>query len=251
MNLMRSEFLKSKRTLMRKLLVLAPLFFLLMALPQKLLMPADYWRPWQLILDLVYNWWPLIFVPMGTALLAALAESQERKAGHYRGLRSRPLHPARLWIAKVLVMGFHTLSATLVLIAAIVLSGLITASGGIPWGRIFAGGFTVWLVSLAIIPLHLWAAAWKGTIFGMAVGLIGLASGAAAAASPYWVYVPWSWPIRLMCPIIGVHPNGTLLDAASPLRNSSVIPEGIVLSLAAFLLFTWLTAAWFSRREVR
>jgi len=48
------------------------------ALPQKLFMPENYLRPWQLILDLVFNWWPVVFIPMGLALFAALTESQEK-----------------------------------------------------------------------------------------------------------------------------------------------------------------------------
>ena len=56
--------------------------------------------------------------------------------------------------------------------------------------------------------------------------------------------------MRLMCPIIGVHPNGVLLSPDSPLRNASVIWAGTVLSLGIFLVLTLLTGIWFERREV-
>ena len=85
----------------------------------------------------------------------------------------------------------------------------------------------------------------------MAIGVIGFIVGVLAAGESYWVYVPWSWPTRLMCPIIGVHPNGTLLDASDPLRDFSVIPIGIVLAIIAFIIFTILTSIWFSKREVK
>src|SRR5690554_3833922 len=140
MNILQSEFLKYKRTFTRRLILLAPIFFIFMALPQKLFMPADYLRPWQLILDLVFNWWPVIFIPMGLALFAALTAAQEKKAGNYRGLRVRDISPAHLWVAKIVIMGFHTLISTLVLIVTTVISGLITGSGSIPWFKIFAGG---------------------------------------------------------------------------------------------------------------
>jgi len=78
-----------------------------------------------------------------------------------------------------------------------------------------------------------------------------LIAGVVAAAKPYWIYVPWSWSTRLMSPIIGVHPNGTLLEPASPLLDPLVIPIGIVISLVALVIFTFITAVWFSRREVR
>jgi len=250
-NILQSEFLKYKRTFTRRLILLAPVFFIIVALPQKLFMPEDYLRPWQLILDLVFNWWPVIFIPMGLALFAALTESQEKKAGNYRSLRVRYIPPACLWIAKVIIMGCHTLMSTLVLIGATVISGLITGVGSIPWFKIVAGGFTTWIASLAIIPLQLWIATWKGTFASMTMGLLGLIAGVIAAAGPYWIYVPWSWPTRLMSPIIGVHPNGTLLESTSPLLNATVIPQGIIVSIISLIILTLITAVWFNKKEVK
>jgi len=249
-NILQSEFLKYKRTFTRRLILLAPMFFIIVALPQKLFMPENYLRPWQLILDLVFNWWPVVFIPIGLALFAALMASQEKKAGNYRSLRVRDISPAHLWIAKIVIMGFHTLISTLVLIGATVISGLITGGGSIPWFKIVAGGFTTWIVSLAIIPLQLWMATWKGTFASIAMGFLGLIAGVVAAPESYWIYVPWSWPIRLMSPIIGVHPNGTLLESTSPLLNASVIPLGLIISIVSLIILTFITAVWFNKREV-
>lgn len=251
MKIIRSELLKYRRTFTRKLMVLAPLFFGLYALPQKLLMPPDFLRPWQLLIDMIYNWWPVLFIPLGIALFAALMASQEKKAGNYRSLRAHHISPSRLWVGKITVMAVHSLLTTVILMTVIVISGFITAGGAIPWLKILAGGFIIWLVSLSLIPIQLWAASWKGTFFSMAVGFIGLIAGVAAAAKSYWIYVPWSWATRLMCPIIGVHPNGTLLGASDPLRDASVIPIGIPLSMIVFVIGTILTAIWFEKREVK
>jgi len=249
-NILQSEFLKYKRTFTRRLILLAPVFFIIFALPQKLFMPESYIRPWQLILDLVFNWWPVVFIPIGLALFAALTESQEKKAGNYRSLRARDISPARLWIAKVIIMGYHTLISTLVLIGSTVISGLITGGGSIPWFKIIAAGLTSWIVSLAIIPLQLWMATWKGTFASLAMGFFGLIAGVIAAPESYWIYIPWSWPTRLMSPIIGVHPNGTLLESTSPLMNASVIPQGIIISIVSLIILTFITAVWFNKREV-
>lgn len=251
MNIIQAEYLKYKRTFTRRLIVLAPLFFIIIALPQKFLMPANYLRPWQLLLDQIYNWWPVIFIPVGTALFAALVQSQEKKAGNYRSLLTHNVSRAAIWMGKIVVMAWHTLMATLVLMASIIISGLITAGGSIPWLKIFAGGFTIWFVSLSIIPLQLWAATWKGIAASMTMGTLGLMAGVTAAPQAYWIYVPWSWPTRLMCPIIGVHPNGTILEPGNQLLDPSVILPGFVVSLVAFIIFTSITARWFNKREVR
>lgn len=83
------------------------------------------------------------------------------------------------------------------------------------------------------------------------MGFIGLVVGVIAAPKPYWVYVPWSWATRLMCPIIGVHPNGVHLETSDLLRSPSVIPIGIILALATLIILTMITAVWFNRRELK
>lgn len=251
MNGLQSELIKYKRTFTRKLIVLAPLFFVLQALPQRLFMPVDYLRPWQLITDLVFNWWPIIFLPLGMALFAALTDAQEEKAGNYRGLRAHSTPPRHIWVNKVAAIALHTLLATLVLAVSAVLAGLITAKGAVPWTEIVTASIVSWIVSLVLIPIQLWAATWKGMFFSMALGFAGMLAGAFAAAQSYWLAVPWSWTTRLMCPIIGVQPNGLLLEAADPLRDASVIPIGIGLSLIVFIVITAITALWFSKREVK
>lgn len=70
------------------------------------------------------------------------------------------------------------------------------------------------------------------------------------ASESYWMYIPWSWGMRLMCPIVGVHPNGVPLEKGSPLLDPSVIPMGIAISIVIFLLLSFATAFWFSRKEV-
>lgn len=248
---LKSERLKYRRTFARRVLLLSPLFFIMIAMVQTLYAPVDFVRPWELLLSLIYNWWPVIFIPLGIALFAALVALQEKKAGNYRNVRVHNLSPSVIWISKVILMAYHTLLATLMLIAVTIITGLITARGEIPWGKIFAGGLTLWITSLVVIPLQLWAATWKGTFFSMAMGLVGFFAGVLAAPESYWVYVPWSWPTRLMCPIIGVHPNGVLLEPSSPLNSASVIPIGIMLSVVVFIIFTILTAMWFNKREVK
>jgi len=251
MQILRAESLKYRRTFTRRLVLSAPLFFILLAFLVKILIPQNLMRTWQLLLILIYNWWPVLFIPIGIALFAALVASQEKRAGNYRNVKVHLLSPSLIWAGKMIMMALHTLLATLVLIVAVLISGLIAAEGEVPWTEIFAGGFALWVTSLVLIPIQLWAATWKGTLLSMGVGLIGMIAGVLSAPKTYWIYVPWSWPTRLMAPIIGVHPNGIPLEASDPLRDPSAIPIGIGLSLATFILFTLLTAMWFQRREVR
>ncbi|MDO4766180.1 MAG: lantibiotic immunity ABC transporter MutE/EpiE family permease subunit [Eubacteriales bacterium] len=251
MKVISSELLKYKRTLTRKLIVGIPLFFSIQSAAGVLLMPKGIVRTWDLVIAMVFNVWTVMFLPFGMALFAFLVDNQEQKAGHYRSLLARPNSPVHIWLGKIIVMAFHALLSTGVLVVAILISGMITARGQIPWDKIIMGSIVSWTVSLALIPMQLWAATWRGLFASMALGFIGFLMGVVSALTSYWVFIPWAWGIRLMSPMIGVHPNGTLLEAGDKLLDTSIIPVGIGISLLAFVVITMLSALWFNRREVK
>lgn len=252
-----SEILKYKRTFMGKLIVFIPLFFAVYALVVSVIMQNPMAEAngnnsigWAKILTLVFNWWPFLFLPLGYALFAVLVAAQEKKAGNYRALRSHDVSPAMLWIHKIAGMAIYGLLSTLVLTIAVSTAGLVTAAGPFPIGKILAGGMTCWLASLVLIPIQLWAATLGGTFLSMGMGFGGMILGIIAAPTYLWIVCPWSFATRLMCPMIGIHPNGTVLSAGDPLLSASVVPVGIVVSLIAVVVFTLLTSVWFAKREV-
>lgn len=256
MNRLKSELLKYKRTFMGKLIVFIPIFFVLYAciteatLLKNPLSQSSSWS-WDNLLVLIFNSWPFVFLPLGMGLFATLVAGQERKAGNYRTLCAYNVSPMTIWINKVMAMSVYTLLSTLVLIVVTIMSGLFLSEGEIPFGKIIAGGFTCWFVSLSLIPIQLWAATWKGTLLSMGIALVGMMVGVLTAIKSLWIAVPWSWAMRLMCPIVGVHPNGTILETGNPLLDSSVIPFGIIISLVVFVIITVITGIWFNRREVK
>jgi ABC-2 type transport system permease protein len=247
----RSELLKQRRTFSRKLVIFAPMAFLLMVIPARMLSVPAGTPVWQIILTQVFNWWPVLFVPLGTALLAGLAQQQENKAGRYRGLRAHSLPPSIILVGKVGGIAIHLLLASLILMAVTLARGLLTASGPAPWKLIVISSLMIWTAGLAIIPIQMFFAAWKGMAVSMGVGLAGMILGVIFAPTGNWIWVPWAWPLRLMCAVVGVHPNGVGLEPGDPLLDPSVIPVGLLLSGIAFLALTVLTAWWFGNREVR
>jgi ABC-2 type transport system permease protein len=251
MNIVASERLKYKRSFAKKFALAAPLFFVLYGAVIRFLLPDQSNLPWKLLLSMIFNWWPVLFIPMGTALLCTLAENREKKAGNYRSLCSNNISIPKLWVSKILVIGYYMLASSVVLIFAAVAAGLLTAGGDVPLADIVGSSLLIWLVSLGLVPVHLFAAARFGAFGGLASGIAGIVAGVLAADRPFWIAVPWSWPIRLMSPMIGVHPNGVLLDPGDPLLDPSVIPAGIAASLLFLAAGSALTAHWFAGREVR
>jgi lantibiotic protection ABC transporter MutE/EpiE family permease subunit len=250
LKLMQSENLKYKRSFSRKLVLIAPLFFILFAGVIKSQVKTEQVTYWRLYLSMVFNWWPVLFIPIGIALLCALGEGREKKAGGYRSLLTNNISVPLLWLSKVAVLALHLLLTSAVLVASVLVAGLILGLGAPPFGIMVGAGALIWLVSLSLIPVELFFAAWKGNVAAILLGIAGSVGGVLAAPKSYWVFTPWSWPVRLMCPVVGVHPNGAMLEANSPLWNSSVIPVGIVVSLIFFAVTALLTSVWFSKREV-
>jgi len=250
-NLIAAERLKYKRSFAKKLALAAPLFFALYGAVIRFYLPDQTMLPWRALLAMIFNWWPVLFVPIGVSLLCVLAENREKKAGNYRSLRANPINPGKLWLSKIVVLGYYQLLSSVVLIIAAAAAGLLTAGGSVPLMKIAAASLLIWLVSLSLIPIHLFAAARFGAFGGLALGIAAMPAGVLAAAKPYWIAVPWSWPTRLMAPLIGVHPNGVPLQPGDPMLEPSTIPLGIAASLLFLIVSSALTAGWFAGREVR
>ena len=147
-------------------------------------------------------------------------------------------------------MAVYSLISTFVLVIVTLITGCVTVKGFLPLTQIIEAALVCWISMLALFPIQLWAATRGGVFLSMGMGFIGVVVGVVVAPLPFWFIIPWSWATRMMCPIVGIHPNGLILDAGNPLLNFSVVPVGILLSLIAATLLTLLTAAWFKHREV-
>lgn len=249
LSVIRSEWLKYRRTLTPWFIVGGPLLLALAEFVFSLIAPAG--RTWRLTLLTVYNWWVVLGLPLGSALLAALASSYERRSGAWRVLRSHPLSPSRLYSAKFAVLALHTAIATALFAVFILLTQFWHLRGSVPWGKLVLGTTVSWVSSLALLAVMLWCS--MVFRFGVTVvlGLIGLISGVATSERAAWVFDPWAWPVRALEPIFGFHTNGLPLEANSPFWNTGVIAVASALGIVVAVMVTFLGSQWFSRTEVR
>ncbi|BBL79455.1 multidrug ABC transporter permease [Rubrobacter xylanophilus] len=245
-----SERIKYRRTFTHWLVALGPVGLVLSYAMVGLLGESE--TTWPLFLGVVYNWWPILWVPMGAALLAALAAWYEKRAGAWVLLRARPQPPAVLFGAKLLVLALHTLLSTAILAATVAVVGAVVIGAPIPLDTLLLGAFLPWIAALPILVIQLWVATAGGFGASVVVGVVGFISGALTAESSDLVhFVPWAWPIRVVIPIIGIHANGVPLGSGDPLWDSSIVP--VILGLALIVAAALLAAGslWFSRKEVR
>jgi lantibiotic protection ABC transporter permease subunit, MutE/EpiE family len=246
-----SELLKYKRSFAGKLALIAPMFFGVYGLVLHLYLPEQASLSWDLLLSMVFNWWPVLFVPLGIALLCTLAENREKRAGNYRSIYSNNISLSKLWFSKIVAVGLYMLLSSVVLMIVVLALGYWKAEGTLPLLSIVEASLLIWLLACSLIPLHLFLAARFGVFAGLISGVAAMLLGVLSAPESYWLFVPWSWATRLMAPVIGVHPNGVTLSPGDPLLDASVIPIGIGASLLFLVLSALITGFWFARREVR
>lgn len=240
-NIIKAEHLKMRRTFGKIIPLLAPGIILVIAL---LLtgglgntFPAGAW-----------NWWYTIFLPDALAVACYLNIKQDKKVKYYNILL--PDTPKqKSWTGKIIYCSLGLLYANIIILLGTLTGGALFGTTIPIWGGI-AGAFLLSICYMWEVPLFLFLSAKFGVFASVFTAVILTVSGVVTIAdsSIWWVY-PASIPIRLMCPVLGILPNGLPVPTGSGLSDPAVIIPGIFLSLLWFVILTVVTSVWFQRRE--
>lgn len=239
-NMLQSENLRYKRTFAQKLFYIAPIYILIQILAFNIYVFSNS-----------MNWWSIFFMPFTIAILCSLVTLREKKSGNYRTLKSRDINLRKMWISKILIISYYTLLASLMVILYLLIIKLIHNSSLIPVGNLFLATFVIWLTTLILIPICLFLSEAFGPFSSIFVTCIGIVGAVLMAPKSSWYLCPWGLNVRLMCPILKIHPSGLLLEKTSTLLDSSVIPIGIIVGVVGFILLSILTSSWFAKKEAR
>lgn len=246
-----AENLKTKKTILRKLLICIPMLCVSLALIFDFL-GFGYFTSKSAFTSI--NHWSLSWMPLLVVFLTGMFHKIEQNSTGYKTIFSFPIDLKKSWIAKIAILSFFTLIASLFLgILTVILNIAFTSTEAsvVPFYNCFIAIIISWITSLWQIPLCLWLSR-KINFFILLILTYGanLELGASRAPSSLWWLFPWSIPLRLQCPLLHLHPNCLPLDSNSALLNSSVIPVGIVLSILLFFILVLITSYSFSKSEV-
>lgn len=242
LNYIKAENLKCSRTFAKKLVIIAPVCMLLLAL-----ISGKYF------IENGYNWWYTLILPGFVTLLTALVNQNEENKLHYRAVFVLPISLKNTWIAKVLLIGIYVSAAIIIHLAGILLGkATYNTASTIASYQVIAASVILIVTFLWQIPLCLFLSKKFGLLTTI---LLNLGGGTVlqifAASKSYWWACPYSWATRLMCPVLGVLPQGVIAEVGDPMLNSGVVPLGIILSIALFALLLIVTAHWFPKQEVK
>ncbi|MDR5586307.1 MULTISPECIES: lantibiotic immunity ABC transporter MutE/EpiE family permease subunit [Clostridium] len=242
-----AENKKTKHTFINKLVWLAPIFTILLSM----FFAVDYFQ-----VD-SYNWWYNMMLPgslsLGCCLLSRIDGNMKNKA-----VIALPIDLKKVWFAKILI-GIKNLSisCTIILVCSQLGVYLINIDGikEIALVNRFYATTLLIITFMWQVPLNIFLENKIGLFGTIILGLGANIFFGIMAVESYWWMIPFSYPFRIMCPVLGVLPNGLLAVPESEtftpeLLSYSSIPFSIIVSTSLFLILTYLSAKWYERREV-
>ncbi|MFA9465413.1 MAG: lantibiotic immunity ABC transporter MutE/EpiE family permease subunit [Velocimicrobium sp.] len=241
-NYIKAEHLKCKRSFAKKMVIIAPLVMLMLAI-----VSGRYF------VENGYNWWYTMIFPGFITLITALLNQKEENKLHYRTVFALPVSLRKVWISKVLLIAGYVATASLIHLVGIIIGKYCyNSTSVITVSQMIVATLILVVVSLWQIPLCLFLS----KKFGLMVTILinvggGIVLDLCAASRSFWWVCSYSWGTRLMCPVLGILPNGLLAQHGDALLNPEVILLGIIISVIFFVLLLTVTANWFSRQEVK
>ncbi|WP_020618836.1 ABC transporter permease [Paenibacillus daejeonensis] len=238
--MMRSEWMKIRRSIVWLLVPISPL----LALPAGLLgTSATDGAPWQEALALLAVLHAMLFLPLLTCVFAAMVCRYEHLNGGWKQLLALPVSRTSVYAAKLAVILLLLALVQLLFLLALLMVGIL---GGfappIPWGALLSSVLGGWIACLPLAALQLFASTLfqsfaapvaAGVVFTMPNMLI-------ANSAQYGPYYPWVQPMLAMIP------REHMAFGAFGITSGTLLAV-IGVSFAAFFLVGW---TYFSRKAV-
>lgn len=257
---MNSEWLKTKRTAFRYIVLITPIVF-----PLLILTYASHYKVdslWQIRVYGIYFTFLGIALPMKTAILTGLNIMQEEGASNFIGLLTEPLAKERLYLGKLTILLIITIIDMLISTGILLLAmKWIYKVENINYGIFIQGTLLIIVSVLFLYGLYL--------IISFAFGIgptVSIAIGGGVwgmllqtgLGDEIWQFVPWAWAGRLsILPCLKFENysklNGTEnIDGIDIIiRNmfTTEISKGLPIAIVTFILITIMGMVWFSKWE--
>lgn len=237
---LQSEYLKHKGTFNLKLLWIAPLLTVVLSIV--LLGSANMQNG-------AYNWWSTFILPGTLAIVVSLSGAREKRKNRH-GLLAVAVSKGRLWLSQILLYTLFLMATVLCFYILISAMGTLLGGGRIPLSAGFYASLLLFVGFAWQMPLWMWVTDRVGSAVSMTVAMVcNFVTPIFAATTERW-WLPFAIPARLMCPVLGIEPNGLWLSANSPLLDEGVVLPGVAIAFSTYVFLTVVTTLWFNKREV-
>lgn len=245
--LLRAEWLKTKRSALRPLVIGAPLAI------GGVLAWYVAGRPWiapGAAFSGFFSVWAALVLPLGLAVCAGQLVQEEEEAASFHGLLLCTRPRLLLYLTKLVVLLAASALAT-ALAVAVFCAGLHLDGGAL---RLYAGAAAVaWLAAVPLAALYLWLAfaAGMGAVVGAGMGgmLVAAFIGGTLLGDAIWPVIPWAWPVRLASAVAIARTPG--MDAAALAAFLEKAHLACALAVIGGILMTAGGLCWFVRWDGR
>lgn len=239
-NILKAEYQKTRRSMSRAFVWGFPMITLVLAFVLTLGMTNSY-------AESVWNWWYTLLLPGMLAILCELSMMQEKKTGYYN-LMTISTSKRKLMLGKIVYLACVVLVSNVLIFAGASFGGLLLTTC-VPFGGAAVAVLALTATQLWEIPLLLFLSGRFGMITELFICLFLTVGGTMIAPTRIWYLLVSSIPMRILCPLLHILPNGIRAEAGNPLLDTGVVVPGICLSVIWFIFATVLFFIWFDKRE--
>lgn len=238
--ILKTEFIKERRSANSKLKFFVPIIFVLFNIMMVSLMGISPSGK-SYIMATSFNWYPILILPIVISLLVINVINKE-KDEHIGFQRSMNIRAEKILLSKNIVVILELLTILFISSIAIYFVGILLLNEKIYIDQLIVATCVLFLGSLPIIAISFLINNLINKKFlVILINFVLTFPSAIIAVTSKWMFFPWAYNLRILSPIIGVHPNGTFLETNSYLMNMSTTYFGIFLCLAVYFFITLLS----------
>lgn len=239
-NIVRAEYLKTRKSMGRVLIWLFPMIVFVLAFVLTLGITNAY-------AESVWNWWYTLLLPGMIAITCYLSITREKKTRYYH-LMTLSTSKRKLMMGKIIYMGCVILVSDIIVFLGASLGGFLLSTC-VPFEGAAIAVLVLTISQLWEIPFLLFLSERFGMIVELLVCLFLTVGGIIIAPTEKWYFFVSAIPMRILCPLLHILPNGIRAEKGNPLLDTGVVFPGICLSVFWFILATFLFLNWFDKRE--
>ena len=239
-NILKAEYQKTRRSMSRAFVWGFPMVTLALAFVLTLGMTNSY-------AESVWNWWYTLLLPGMLAILCELSMMQEKKTGYYN-LMTISTGKRKLMLGKIIYLACVVLVSNILIFAGASFGGYLLTTC-VPFGGAAIAVLALTVAQLWEIPFLLFLSGRFGMIVELFICLFLTVGGTIIAPTGKWYLLVSSIPMRILCPLLHILPNGIRAEADNPLLDIGIVAPGICLSMIWFIFATILFLVWFDKRE--
>ncbi|WAW14560.1 lantibiotic immunity ABC transporter MutE/EpiE family permease subunit [Peptostreptococcus equinus] len=230
------EFLKEKRSANRKMLFIVPIIFVIFTYIMSMMMGGNSYGK-SFLISAAYNWYPLLILPVVISLYVSNIVKKE-KSYNQSFYKSLGLDTSNLFIAKNAVVLFDFFIIICVSTIGFLILSILVNGENIAFPNVIFANFCLFFGILPIISFSFFISKFTNRVVLILINFIVSFPSAIIATKDYWWIFPWGYNLRMIAPILGIHPNGTILVRPNPLYNTNVITIGLILSISIYAILT-------------